>query len=276
MKKKIISIAAIVLSLIFAVVGTIAYFTDRDDAENTFTIGNIKVQLVEQEREYDEQGQVTGLKDFTNDKLLMPIVGSAQGEKDAYGMPIAKNYVDKIISVKNTGKNAEYVRVTIGEPKGTIYKPDGQPTNLSYMPLHGNLANRLDKTGEGRYNTPGDSTTWNPDFAKYWDYQKPTRVEKDGYVWTTFVCKIAIAPDEVTPAIVCGYYLDKSVDYDAVKKMYTHLDENGNRINFTLTLNEEGKLVVPVYVEAIQADGFATAAEAFAAYDAQMNPTTEP
>ena len=45
-----------------------------------------------------ERGQ-DGLQDFTQNQTLRPIVGSAQGEKDKYGQPIAKNYVDKMVTI---------------------------------------------------------------------------------------------------------------------------------------------------------------------------------
>ena len=86
MKKKITAICLCIALVAIAVVGaSLAYFTDTADATNTFTVGNVKIDLIEQER-----GE-NGLQDFTQNKKLSPIVGSAQGEKDEYGMPVAKN-----------------------------------------------------------------------------------------------------------------------------------------------------------------------------------------
>lgn len=48
MKKKKTIIAAIVLLLVFIVGGAIAYFTDTDNATNTFTIGNVDIELEEE------------------------------------------------------------------------------------------------------------------------------------------------------------------------------------------------------------------------------------
>ena len=111
MKKKILSIALVVAMVAVIAAGSLAYFTDKDNATNTFTVGNVNINLIEQER--NGQG---GLKDFTQDKKLYPIVGSAQGEKDALGMPTAKNYVDKIVTVKNTGSEAAYIRAYFAIP----------------------------------------------------------------------------------------------------------------------------------------------------------------
>lgn len=94
MKKKIIAFGLVVAMLAIAVVsGTLAYFTDSDEATNTFTVGNVKIQLVEQ------QSSDAGLVEFDQNKLLMP--GVAQ---------------DKFVSVKNVGKNDAYVRVTYTIP----------------------------------------------------------------------------------------------------------------------------------------------------------------
>ena len=94
MKKKIIAFGLVVAMLAIAVVsGTLAYFTDSDEATNTFTVGNVKIQLVEQ------QSSDAELVEFDQNKLLMP--GVAQ---------------DKFVSVKNVGNNDAYVRVTYTIP----------------------------------------------------------------------------------------------------------------------------------------------------------------
>mgnify|MGYP004643770801 CR=1 FL=1 len=51
MKKKLTAIALVVALLAVAVIGgTLAYFTDTDSAKNTFTVGNVKIDLIEQEK----------------------------------------------------------------------------------------------------------------------------------------------------------------------------------------------------------------------------------
>lgn len=53
MKKKILAIALVVAMLAIAIVGaSLAYFTDQGYADNTFTIGNIEIELHE---EFDEK-----------------------------------------------------------------------------------------------------------------------------------------------------------------------------------------------------------------------------
>lgn len=112
MKKKIVSLC-LVLALALTAIGgaTLAYFTDTEADTNVFTLGNIKIDLVEEQR--DGQG---GLEEFEDNKVLLPIVGDAQGEKDALGMPTAANYVDKIVTVDNEGNQSAYIRVLYAFP----------------------------------------------------------------------------------------------------------------------------------------------------------------
>ena len=65
MKKKITAIFLCVALLATAIVGaSLAYFTDTDNETNTFTVGNVKIDLIEKER--DGKG---GTKDFTQGKI---------------------------------------------------------------------------------------------------------------------------------------------------------------------------------------------------------------
>ena len=73
MKKKTILVAAIAVMLVAALVvgGTLAYFTDKDNATNTFTVGNVKINLLEKQRQLGEDGnKTTELEDFQPDRRL--------------------------------------------------------------------------------------------------------------------------------------------------------------------------------------------------------------
>ena len=89
MKKKILALCLVVALAVTAVVGgTLAYFTDTDDAENTFTTGKVDITLNET---------------FTQDSKLLP----------------GKN-IEKIVNVTNNEEDA-YVRLHIAFPADTIY-----------------------------------------------------------------------------------------------------------------------------------------------------------
>ena len=118
MKKKITAIFLCVALVAIAVVGaSLAYFTDTQAARNTFTVGNVKIDLIEQQK-----GE-SGLEAFESNKILVP------GTSD-------KNAVSKIVTVKNTGKNDAWVWVDLKIPAYLVSSE--YPSNESKNALHWN------------------------------------------------------------------------------------------------------------------------------------------
>lgn len=260
MKKKIMSLCLIAVITVMAIAGaSLAYLTDTDEADNVFTIGNVQIALHEQQR--NEDG--TALEAFKDDKILMPIVGSAQGEKDKFGLSTAANYVDKIITVKNTGESAAYVRVLMAVPVALDNVGDA-----SQNVLHFNQGNRF--MAEGNYVEGAVNADW-----KNWAAEEllEQNVEVEGvpsniYCYT-YTAKLE-ALTETGSACIVGFYLDKKVDNKVVdgKIVYTI---NGADINYDFSKG----VTIPVYAQAVQADGFATAEDAFAAAEFPSNPWAE-
>ena len=63
MKKKIVSMCLCVALLAVAVIGgTLAYFTDKDEATNTFTVGKVDIELDEPNWEGNDQTLMPGTK----------------------------------------------------------------------------------------------------------------------------------------------------------------------------------------------------------------------
>ena len=256
MKKKILSIALVVAMIAIIAAGSFAYFTDKDEATNTFTAGGVKIDLIEQER------GANGLQPFTQGKVLMPIVGSAQGEKDSYGQPVAKNYVDKMVTVTNTGKSAAWVRAYFAIPSAL---DDGfeESFNASMNILHFNFGN---ENGVSTYN---NQWLWGsvakPNHSG-WNYFETTI---DGVAYNVYFADYyqPLAADATTAQFVSGVYLDNHVD----------MNDQGNYIdtrfpNADLSILK-GDVKCPVKVVAVQADGFANAADAVnAAFGADFNP----
>ena len=257
MKKKLVAISLVVAMLAVAVIGgSLAYFTDTANATNTFTAGGVKIALIEQER--DGKG---GLQEFTQDKVLMPIVGSAQGEKDALGQPVAKNYVDKIVTIENTGKSDAYVRAYFAIPADL---DDGfeESFNASMNILHFNFGN---KDGVSTYN---NQWLWGsvakPNHSG-WNYFVATI---DGVAYNVYFADYykALPAGETTEQFVSGVYLDSHVDMKDGKYVDTRFP------NADLSILA-GTVKCPVKVVAVQADGFDTAAKAIdAAFGADFNP----
>ena len=119
MKKKLTAIFLCVALVAIAVVGaSLAYFTDTKSATNTFTVGNVKIELVEQQK-----GE-NGLVAFDQNKTLVP------------GKSNDGNAVSKIATVKNTGKNDAWVWAELRIPKYLVSSE--YPSNESKNALHWN------------------------------------------------------------------------------------------------------------------------------------------
>lgn len=257
MKKKIVSICLVAVIAVMAIAGaSLAYLTDTDDADNVFEVGNVQIELIEQQR--NENGE---LEAFEDDKTLMPIVGSAQGEKDGYGLPTAKNYVDKIVNVKNTGKSDAYVRVIVAVPAALDNSTDAMSV------IHWNVGNRFspDKQYVDGYTNPGYADI-------EWDFVEEITIDGVAYNTYCFTYTEALTAGETTDcAAITGFYLDKNVDNyvnDEGKVVYTL---NGNDINYDLA----NGVTVPVFAQAVQAAGFDSAEEAFANAGLPTNPWAE-
>ena len=258
-KKKILVLAlSLAMVAILAVGGSLAYFTSDDHAENTFTVGGVKIKLIEEQR-----GE-NGLVPFEQGKELYPIVGSAQGEKDQYGMPTAKNYVDKMVTIENTGRSAAYIRAYFAIPSAL---DDGYETfNAGLNVLHFNFGNKV--VNGVISSTEGAEWIWT--HGGKWNYFETTI---NGIKYNVYFADYYQAVDagKTTEQLVQGVYLDKSFDskddgYYAFGKKLDGLE------NFVST--DAGLTVTcPVYAVAVQAAGFDNAADAItAAFGANYNP----
>lgn len=255
MKKTIVAVLLVVVLVFGAIAGTYAYLTSNDSATNTFTVGNVKIKLVEQQR-----GE-NGLEDFEQNKPLYPIVGSAQGDKDEYGMPVADNYVDKMVTVSNTGSEAAYIRAYFAIPSAL---DDGYDTfNAGLNILHFNFGSKL---VDGTPVTT-EGAEWNWKHEGKWNYFETVI---DGIAYNVYYADYAtvVEAGETTVRFVDGVYLDKSFNFDA----------DGNAVAFDKQLAlDEGwnwsTVSCPVFAVAVQAQGFDSAAEAIEeAFGAQYNP----
>ena len=255
-KRKILALAsAVCMVAILAIGGTLAYFTATDTEENTFTVGGVQIDLIEQQRGLDSDGTKKILVDFEDDKVLMPIVGSAQGEQEVVGgvkLPTAKNYVDKIISIKNTGKSEAYVRVFVAVP--TALQNGQTPNAPRFDVLHWNFNG--DFCADGQWTD--EIVVANPTVINGVEYKIYSRT------YTT-----ALKPGDTTrtPAYI-GFYLDKTVDKNADGKWTVDWGNGPEVIDYIL----DNGVKIPVFAQAVQAAGFDSAAAAFAASGLPSNP----
>lgn len=252
MKKKIVALCLCVALAVVAIGGaTLAYFTDTDAKTNTFTAGGVKIALIEQQRNADSSALVP----FENNKNLMPIVGSAQGEQEIVGgvkLPTAENYVDKIMTIKNTGVSDAYVRIFVAVP--TALQNGQTPNAPRYDVLHWNFNGDSCATGEWT----DEIVVANPTVINGVEYKIYSRT------YTTALEANAVT---ATPAYI-GFYLDKTVDMNADGEYTVDWGNGPEVIDYNLSDGVE----IPVFAQAIQADGFDSAEAAFAASGLPANP----
>ncbi len=138
MKKALAWLLVIAMTAALAVGGTLAYLTDTDEDVNVMTVGKVKIDQLEYERENveTENGDAT-VQEFHDNKPLYPAVTEdgfnyvpgdsyvdwEQIGKDGYTSEIwdpskINNEVDKMVFVKNKGDWDAYVRTVLAFEAG--------------------------------------------------------------------------------------------------------------------------------------------------------------
>ena len=247
MKKKLLALVlVVVLALTSVIGGTMAYLTDTDDAVNVMTLGNVSIIQNEQQRVEKNGEFINKLEEFAQDKKLMPVTYPGNRTADEvtigdYTLTLSDdeaNYVDKIISVTNTGSEDAYVRTLVAVPTGgDDWEPD--PVQASDCWLHWNIPS---------------------DYATHWNLVSTNvpMIEIDGlnyYVWE-FIHKEALAADKTTYPMVRGFYMDKRVDNDDDGFYMTYSDGTTKRID------AKEELQVLALTQAVQTAGFKKAQSA--------------
>ena len=128
-KKKIISLCLVVCLLATAIGGTLAYFTDTDADKNVMTMGNVDIEQIEQER-----SPAGGLQPYTQNQTLLPMGGYDWEEVTVNGdsISVLADGLDKIVTVKNNGNSAAYVRTIVALEAG---KSEDEAKSMWYKNL---------------------------------------------------------------------------------------------------------------------------------------------
>ena len=270
MKKKLLVLGLCVALAAIAIAGaSLAYFTDTKSATNTFTVGNVKIDLIESR--FHRQGN-----DNSGDTSIPDPTGTASGMKylkdgqkaftDDEIKNDAKTYATDYLAVKgqnmvpgrgvakcpyviNTGANDAYIRVRVMVPSAAnndfVAVKDGGVITNQWCTTAIKNGEFIDGKGGGWNNAPAIERNVEKDGMKY-DVYTFTRVKPlaagamtEWNVWNF----IGINKDATSADI------QKAIDAGAI----TATDN-------TMTLN------VLVEADAIQAEGFADAAAAWAAF----------
>lgn len=271
MKKKIVALCLCVALAVVAIGGaTLAYFTDTDNETNTFTVGNVKIDLIESQyhRVNAGRGETTAEEPLQGGYLWasnVKLEGNAQntpnyvtsGEtwsgqyfSDAQIEADAATYKDGYFAehsqkmmpgsnvrknpyVKNTGSNDAYIRIRTLIPVSLFDVIDNGP---SYWTTTAMNEGQVTSNAVNTYNTSGATAV--------------KQVERDGikYYEYDFTFVKAVKPGELTFWNVWG---NIAINKDATAEDLANVD------SFNVIFE----------ADAIQADGFADAAAAFAAFD---------
>lgn len=242
MKKKLVVFSLMLALVAIAVGGTLAYFMDDDEATNTFTIGSVEVEQIEEQRKLDANGNYTNeLEPFVNDKQLIPVISDANAKNDV-------NFQDKIVTVKNLGKNDAYVQVFVAVPKVLA--------DANVLLIH---SSSLDWTK--------DNTTWT---VKEKDIDENSTSEMEYIVYKYMCSSILTAKAEgaeaypvTTPAIE-GVYISQYADMDVTYDTNGNIEKAEFVMNGAAVTGFDATKQINVYVatQAIQARGFENAADA--------------
>ena len=271
MKKKVTALCLCVALLAVAVVGaSLAYFTDTKSATNTFTVGNVKIDLIESKyhREGNDNSGDTSIPDpthkvvaddgmkyvttghtmFTNDEIKADAAQySDYIGKHGSNMVPGRNFA-KCPYVINTGANDAYIRIRV------IIPHDGDVDN-------GGIINAMfcsTATSSGEFQQGANGENWPVVEAN--GYTDKNGLKYDVYTFTR------------TEPLKAGAMTEWNVwNFVGIGKNVTNADIEKAIENNVITRTETGALSLNVLVQAdaIQAEGFADATAAFAAFDAQ-------
>ena len=275
MKKKVIAICLCVALAAVAVVGaSLAYFTDTKSATNTFTVGNVKIDLIESR--YHRQGY-----NSTNDSDIPAPDKTASGmDYIANGASIysndeikadAENYLDYITKrgenmvpgkkiakspyVINTGANDAYIRIRVMIPS---YANREYWRAYSGGVIDSQFCSTAILSGEFMHNDKTNDRPFVDSSGKGYIDEKGV-----GYDVYSFIRNEPLKPGEMTEWNVWNYI---GIADEATSANIQKAIDKG-----AILVSEDGTMTVNVLVQAdaIQAEGFADAKAAFAAFDAQ-------
>ena len=209
MKKKLMTVLALVLVIAMSVAGTYAYLTSADEVVNTFTVGDVQIKLDEAKVDANGVAATPAERVKANSYKLLP------------GHEYNKDPMVTVLA----GSESSYVKMTVTFTKAAaldaIFAPNGADMTSIFKGY--------------------DSTNW-----KLQNVTKDT--EKDTRTYEFWYKDTVAAPDA-------------DVALDA---LFDSITVPGTITNAQLATIEGMTITVNAY--AIQADGFANAEAAWAAY----------
>ena len=256
MKKKLTAIFLCIALVAIAIVGaSMAYFTDTKEATNTFTVGNVKIELLESSLHRENVGIANGQ---TSDSELWSNVakeGSGNTSKYKAGDTF---YTDEQIEANAGTYKCENIQLIPGRSYHKMPYVKNVGNNDAYIRIRVMIPVNLD-TAVLNSSMYTSSAINKKEFTKVFDQTGSVERDNIKYNVYTFTRIDPLAPNEMTYWNVWGtIHMDTTVTSAQSEALF---GENGPYPN--------GVFPVLVEADAIQAEGFADAAAAWAAFAAQ-------
>lgn len=255
MKKKTILVAAIAVMLVAALVvgGTLAYFTDTKSAKNTFTVGNVKIDLLESSLHRENAGIANGA---TSDSELWSNVAKEGSNNTSPYKAGDTFYTDEQIKANAEKYTCDNVKLNPGESYHKMPYVVNTGKNDAYIRIRVMIPADLDTAilNSSMYTTTALN---NKEFTKAYD--NTGAVVRDGVKYNVYTFT-RIAPLKAGEMTYWNVWGTIHMDTDVTNEEIASLFGEGKPY-------ADGTFPVLVEADAIQADGFANATAAFAAFD---------
>lgn len=269
MKKKIVSLCLVVALAATAVIGgTLAYFTDTKEATNTITTGDVSIWLYESQYHRGAPTGYLSMKDQPNPTTDNDIIADNETYHSDYLanaklMPFDLKSEHRVQSmfeectvaknayVQNTGTTNDcFVRVRYMVPKAIAEYLDIFYVDTQFINAESDVAKADARTLNNDDKTEPMITAMQSSGANF--VAQGAALEGDYYV-AEFIYAERLTPGEMTL-------------YSPISKI-TMVPTVTNEIAETI-VDANSQFQIKVEADAIQADGFLNAVEAFAAFDA--------
>lgn len=252
MKKTIAIVALVVLVAVASVLGTLAYLTDTKTATNTFTVGNVSIKLLESSLHRENAGVANGQTSTSELWSDVKMEGTGNTSKYKAGDTF---YTDAQIEANAQEYKCENVKLNPGQSYHKMPYVKNTGANDAYIRIRVMFPADLDTAilNSSMYTSTALN---NKEFTLAYDNSGP--VERDGIKYNvyTFTRIDPLASGELTYWNVWGtVHMDADVTNEELANFFGEGKPYAN-----------GIFPVLVEADAIQADGFANATEAWEAF----------
>ena len=254
MKKKLTAIFLCIALVAIAIVGaSMAYFTDTKEATNTFTVGNVKIKLLESSLHRENTGIANG--QTSTSELWSDVEKKGSGNTSKYKAGDTF-YTDEQIEENAETYKCENIQLIPGRSYHKMPYVKNVGNNDAYIRIRVMIPADLDTAvlNSSMYTSSAMSSQ---EFTM--EYDNSGSVERGiiKYNVYTFTRIDPLAPDEMTYWNVWGtIHMDTTVTSAQSEALF---GENG--------IYPNGVFPVLVEADAIQSEGFANATAAWAAFN---------